>query len=787
MAQVFVSPGAYTKEIDESFVPAGAGAIGAALVGLTKKGPAYLPVEVGNFGEYREIFGGLDPDLYTPYAAKSYLKNAGTLNVVRVLGRATASIGTAVMLAFPIANTTATAALSASNMVGGILRLRGDVEEVQLSGTPTNFAISIVGKGVTATNLSLTESSSNYVKKVLGTSPRETRNGDSLTALYVDAVFDHAVGSILGTVSADAAGNLTANGGFVTCTADSTQVTGGFAPGRTPAIISQNFNGTVHDLFRVYTRSDGDAANTDIKISITQVDTSTTSAPAFTLLVRSANDTDDLPNVLETFQNLVMDRASKQFIGRVIGDRYPSYSLGTTPPEILFDGEYQNRSNYIRVEVYDGFPDSARPSGYRGFTKIVPPLANVPEPPVIANQLNSISDTDPNIFLGINFGAGSGGVYDTLKTSVTYASGSTSGQTGQIYFAVSGDLSGSGSIAAGLTNIDMIGSNSGNFTSNNKIRYTVPMFRGFDGLDPRSDKRVDINDGTLSADYNIAIKTLGNSDEIDFNLIAAPGAHSTSTGGNIPQMMLDMIESRGDAFGIVDLSNGTATANALALTVSNAITEAKKYDTNYGATYFPWIRINDADNDRLLWVPPSVEVMGAYAFNDRVGQAWFAPAGFTRGGLESVLEARRRLTQTQRDDLYNANVNPIATFPGMGVAIWGQKTLQKKASLLDRVNVRRMLIEVRKTIAGFSRSFVFEPNSVTMRANLLSRVNSYLGTVQAAQGLQEFRAVLDGTTTTPDLIDRNIVKGKIFLKPTTAAEIIILDFSVTRTGAVFSE
>ena len=787
MAQIFVSPGVYTQEIDESFVPAGAGAIGAALVGLTEKGPAFLPLEVGSFGEFREIFGSMKENLHVPYAARAYLKNAGTLNVVRVLGRGTASVGTACILSFPPATTAgsvtgvsgATAAVSASNNVLGILRLRGDVEQVMLSGSPSNFDIAIPGKGVTAQALSLNEASGNYVKKVLGTDPVNVKSGDSLTALYVDAVFDYHFSTVTGSVS-----GAGVDATFSTCTADSTQITGGFTPARSTMVVSQNFGGTVYDLFRVFTRSDGDAANNSTKISITQVDTAATANAKFTVVVRTGNDSDEMPQILESFTDLDLDPSSKQYIGRVIGDRRPVYDLTQNPPEILFDGDYPNKSNFVYVRVEDGFPANARPAGFKGYSKIVPG-PYIPALPTITNQLNTRNEVDSGLFLGVNFGAGSGGIFDRLKSTTVAASASTSADQGFLIYAVSGDQTNSATVTA-YASIDMVGSNSGNFNTTNKVRFSFPVYKGFDGLDPRSNKFVDVNDGTLSADFYKAIDTLANSDEIDINLLASPGVHSSSV-GNIPQKMIDVATSRGDTFVIADLSNGTTTAAALNLSVANAQTEADKYDSNYGAAYYPWVRINDIDNDKIVWVPPTVEVMGAIAFNDRIAQPWFAPAGVTRGGLENVLEVRRRLTQGQRDDLQNKNINPIATFPNIGIVIWGQQTLQKKQSLLDRVNVRRMMLEVRKTIAGFSRVFVFDPNTVTLRSKLLERINSYLGQVQAAQGLQEFRAVLDETTTTPDLIDRNIVKGKIFLKPTTAAEVILLDFAVTSSGAVFSE
>ena len=454
-----------------------------------------------------------------------------------------------------------------------------------------------------------------------------------------------------------------------------------------------------------------------------------------------------------------------------------------SPPEMLYDGDYDNQSKYIRVEVYDGYPLDARPSGFKGIGKIGT-TAPMPDLPTKTDELDSRSSVNANIFMGIDFTQG--GIRDGLKKTVTSASGTSSANTGIAFFSTTAELSGS-ALDTTYTHVNMVGSNSAtNFSTTNELRFTVPLYEGWDGFDPRSDLRVDQNDGTLSADFIKSINILSNPDEYDFNLIAVPGVQSSDV-GSIPARVIDMVTERGDAFYLLDISNGTATGAGLAMTVSQAKTEAEKYDSNYAATYYPWIRINDTDNDKIVWVPPSCEVISAYSFNDRVAQPWWAPAGFNRGGIENVLEVRRRLTQGQRDDLSVSNVNPIATFPGQGIVVWGQDTLQKKESLLSKVNVRRMLLEVRKTIAGFSRLFVFEPNSPTTRSRLQQIINNYLQTVQAANGLVEFRAILDDTTTTPELIDRNTIKGQIFLKPTTAAEIILLDFSVTRTGAIFSE
>jgi len=513
--------------------------------------------------------------------------------------------------------------------------------------------------------------------------------------------------------------------------------------------------------------------------------------------------------VLESYENVNLDVNSESYVGRVIGDRRVSYDLTQDPPELLFDGDYANKSKLVRIDINtNGYPDDARPAGFRGVGSILAQCGGpgrgdvtrspggltgtVAALPTVTNQ-NRDGVIDKQKVMGINFA--SPGVGDRLRKTVTSASGSTTADAGMLFISTTAELSGSGSVT-NFTLVNMVGSNSGNFSSsstrrttgledNVALKFVSPVFSGWDGYDPRTNLLGALNDGTVSGDFDVAKKTLANPEEVDFNLLGVPGVHSAGSGNPIGKF-IDMVEQRADAFLILDIANSTATGSGLALSVANAQDQAKKFDTSYAATYYPWIRINDGDNNRLVWVPPSVEVMGAYAFNDRVGQPWFAPAGFNRGGLERVLEVRRRLTQTQRDGLYNQRpgVNPIATFPGQGIVIFGQKTLQTKQSVLDRVNVRRMMLTVRKTISRMSRNFVFEQNNAATRSSLLNMVNGYLGSVQAANGVNEFRASIEEGG---DLVDRNVIKGKIFLKPTSVAEIIIFDFTLTPQGASFSE
>jgi phage tail sheath protein FI len=197
------------------------------------------------------------------------------------------------------------------------------------------------------------------------------------------------------------------------------------------------------------------------------------------------------------------------------------------------------------------------------------------------------------------------------------------------------------------------------------------------------------------------------------------------------------------------------------------------------------LRVIDTNTNKLLWVPPSVILPEIYAYNDNVAAEWFAPAGLNRGGIASAVGVKVRLPQASRDTLYEGKVNPIAQFPGQGICVWGQKTLQRRASALDRVNVRRLLIAVKKYIASASRYLVFEQNVESTRNRFLNIVNPYLASVQERSGLFAFRVIMDETNNTPDVIDRNILYGQLYLQPTRTAEFIILDFNVLPTGATF--
>ena len=281
--------------------------------------------------------------------------------------------------------------------------------------------------------------------------------------------------------------------------------------------------------------------------------------------------------------------------------------------------------------------------------------------------------------------------------------------------------------------------------------------------------------------YIDAIRLLKNQDEYDINLLSLPGLVDNFTNhADVLTEAVNMVEDRGDCFLVADPVEYGAS-------ISTATGKAEARDSNYVAEYWPWVKIPDADLGTNVWVPASTLIPSVYAFNDRVAAPWFAPAGLNRGALDIAVMTERKLTHANRDTLYDSNVNPIATFPNAGVVVYGQKTLQKKASALDRVNVRRLLIAAKKFIASSTKFLVFENNTAATRNRFLSIVNPYFENVQQRQGLYAFKVQMDEANNTPDVIDRNEMRGAIYLQPAKTAEFIIIDFNILPTGAAFPE
>jgi len=285
--------------------------------------------------------------------------------------------------------------------------------------------------------------------------------------------------------------------------------------------------------------------------------------------------------------------------------------------------------------------------------------------------------------------------------------------------------------------------------------------------------------GVYGPDYDTAISLLANQDQYDFNIIYAPGLTNQNAPTEI-NSLLNLSSNRGDNISVVDLVG----YNQQLATVTAA---AQSFDNSYGATYWPWIQIKSAETGRMNFIPASVLVPAVYEYNDKIAAEWWAPAGLNRGGLATALQPERRLSLTDRNNLYAAKVNPIATFTGVGTVIYGQKTLQAKATALDRVNVRRLLISLKRYIRQIGQTLVFEPNTQVTWNKFVNQVNPYLESVQQKQGLYAFQVIMDSTNNTPDQIDRNILVGSIYLQPTRVAEFIQLDFNILPTGATFAQ
>lgn len=319
---------------------------------------------------------------------------------------------------------------------------------------------------------------------------------------------------------------------------------------------------------------------------------------------------------------------------------------------------------------------------------------------------------------------------------------------------------------------------SGTFSGGNSGLVTAPA-KFYQAIEDGNVQGLDYSSTTATSGgsaLNDAISLLSNRDEFNIDVLMIPGLIS-NTHTELREQAISMVESRGDTFLILD-------PVLFGSTVSTATAAADAVDTSYAAMYYPWVKIPAATGENV-WVPPSVVVGGVFAFNDVFAAPWFAPAGLNRGTLDNVIQAERKLTKANRDTLYDAGINPIATFPNAGVTIYGQKTLQKKASALDRINVRRLLIAAKRFVSDASRQLVFEQNSTVTRNRFLNIVNPYFENVQQRQGLYAFRVIMDETNNTPDVIDRNQLVGQIYLQPTRTAEFILLDFIVQPTGAEF--
>jgi hypothetical protein len=912
MAERIVSPGVFTRERDLSFLPQGISEIGAAIIGPTVKGPAFVPSIVRNFADFEEVFGSTDTRYYTPYAVEQYLRSAGTVTIVRILGLGgytadfvnitqdpAARVASLEITVGAVPSNTETISITfgdgatpqvitftsgvgtdgvafsgnaavlylANNTniletVEAIAILAGSVTGFSGSFSPTVALVSADTAVATTYNLAATEAATNvtigpgitsgladvdakilavlapsrggsagtadlsgctitgtwgastlilsgsdwgvknltsrtyaisfdtgsgdYIESVFSPEAQIQKSGQNTVAAYLYKNFKHAQSSQGYTLSNSAAVSSSLSSGSLSLATD-------YANASTPSIQSQLINGSRYSLFKVNTRSHGADVNDKYKIEISMVQPAGSIAGSdygsFSLRVLQTGFDDNFAtrdNPAEEWSNLNFDPTSPNFFARVIGDRYVTIS---SAGKLTYNGDWPNRSKHIYVSDYSDIQDGSSPKvvvpmGHAAISNPIPGnLVAVPVWAFKTAQTNTQDQYNSNVSYGHDYANADAGQY--LAPINAFGVGSQVSMSLEDMYGHDDTLLDNG--ANGSTYLSLSNSHK------KQRNFVVPFQGGFDGDNPAVSKNTGIDilntnvmgfdcstastNGTLA--YQRAINAVSNPDEFDINMMVTPGiihgVHSKITNHAIAKC-----EARGDCFYIVDSSkkgDSIATSTGAVSTL----------DTNYTATYYPWVKIVDRATSLPVWVPPSCVLPGVIAYTDKVAHEWFAPAGLNRGGLTTVLEAETRLTHAERDDLYEERVNPIASFPAQGVVVWGQKTLQARPSALDRVNVRRLLIRLKKFIASASRYLVFEQNTSATRNRFLNIVNPFLESVQANSGLSAFKVVMDDSNNPPDVIDRNQLVGQIFIQPTRTAEFIVLDFVVLPTGATFPE
>jgi hypothetical protein len=604
--------------------------------------------------------------------------------------------------------------------------------------------------------------------------------------------------------------------------------------------------GELQNLFKFVGLSEGEWNSQNLKVSIEDI-----KAPlneyvkygTFTVSVRKMGDSDLRPEYVERFSGLNLDPSSDNYIAKRIGDKYTEWNY--TQQSYVEYGTYDNKSKFIRVEM-DADVDDAKtnpnllPFGFYGpimyanqtvtgsgtaGTALTSVLAGnnitgalaytasfaMPQMPLLSNSSVSTVTSFSSMYWGAQTNLDNSRKLNKDFQDFLRASPATFTATKTQFLFSLDDIS--GAISAGEV-VESAGASwaEGNRSSGVSItaqagtdallakfnKFTVPLMGGTDGVDiTQRDPFANsiLGTGTQYTNYaynsvKVAIESMADPEVVETNLAVMPGI----TVNGLNSMLIEKCELRGDALAIVDLEGDYNPETKVKPDVDAVITEIDNYaNTSYGCAFFPWVLVKDTINNNKIWMPPSVVALGTFSSSQKKTELWFAPAGFNRGGLSDgaaglpVLQTSLPLKSTRRDDLYEKNINPIASFPQEGIVVMGQKTLQVTPSALDRINVRRLMIYLKKEISRMASTVLFDPNVEVTWKRFLDKANPFLASVQSRFGLSEYRVILDETTTTPDLIDRNVVYAKIMVKPARAIEFIALDFVITNTGASFND
>jgi hypothetical protein len=777
MAETLISPGVLARENDQSLVTAQPLVRGAAIIGPTVKGPVEKPTYVSSFSSFQAIFGGAlesgstDYTYLTSVAANNYFSSGGSsLLVTRVTsGSFTPALST------NIENNVET---GDGGLVGGLTPWTGGTNTGATIGTYTDVAlVGANGSGATATVTTV-------VSGLLVDSDSAVPTGDGIADGSYDASVTTTPITILpamtnngasgGTIvvstniagGMDAAGVLTAGGtgyeiGTIIELDQNTLVLAGLTAGTGGSVfITIEAINVGSEIETVSVTAEGAGYVAGNTVTIAAGDLGAGSLEATHVLLDSE---------IENANAFVLETLSE---GLIMNNTTPAGadSAGTElPGGALALGSADNiRWEITSVNTASGvFSLIVRRGNDNNNQKVVlESFNNISLDPFSPNYISrAIGDITSNVVVAPD----GSGTY--LQESGSYPNVSNYIRVKEVNFNTPHYFQNNGIAKNEFTSsLPLVGSGSFDqaLGSNlNSVSYNR-FYEEIDGINTQ---------GLIGTDYTNAINLLANQDDYQYNVISAPGLYYSNY-ANQCNLIKNNTIARGDAIYIMDLVPYNTAINTV-------LQNASSLDTSYAAAYWPWLQTVDPNTGLLVYVPASTMIPGVYAFTDASSDPWFAPAGITRGGMGSVVRAERKLTSANRDTLYEGNVNPIATFPQQGVVVFGQKTLQKAATALDRVNVRRLLITLKDYISQIADNLVFEANTIATRQNFLTQVNPYLESVQQRQGLYAFKVVMDETNNTPDVIDRNELIGQIFLQPTKTAEFIILDFNVLPTGATF--
>ena len=796
------------NEIDQSYVPQVVLGRAEAAVGTSPKGRAFVPTTVQTWEEFEALFGGIErsfdgkPLRHGPYCAYYTLMDSSPFMYVRTLGinppssdasarKAGYAVGGAYAITYTGSNGTSSVAAIVHSK--GTLTCVGNVSD-------DSFILTIPGYGIK------TCSFTNGLSKILNTVPAAypdiTLNSLSSSKHYLAK--DFSFPGSLGDATGVSASIITNGNSYLS----------EYTHANTPWIQSQNYgsseaDATRYSLFQFHALGDGEYENTNIKVTISNIqssiNTKATEYGSFSISVRQFSDSDAKPVVLESFTGLSLDPTNVNYILRRIGDNYVRWD--TTEKKLVREGSFGNKSSYIRIVMNPSLmagnvPKGALPWGYdASIPKISRTACNGAIVPSLPVSLSKVIDNQYRSYVcwGFSTTDASGSSYSSLGDRLGFIPTAVTKEYDPIFSLdfLSHSVPATPALDGNLTYNYMSGNISTSYVSSNSLeigKFTVPFFGGFDGLnihyrDPFDNFKIadfsTFNYGNPSdwvksyevASLEAAVDTLSNPDDCDFKDLAIPGIYHPGILG----YGFDMVENRSDCFMIGDISGSTVgTAKTWRET---SLTR----DSSYGAIYWPTVmtreNLNTPVKDPVVLYPTAV-MLGVLGLTDRMAQPWYAPAGFNRGVLSPKIKAIGTTTNvTDRNTLYDRQINCIALLEGDFV-VWGQKTLQVKASALDRVNVRRMINHIKKAFSGYSKYMIFENVNNQLFESFLNIANPFLVRIVQGNGLNSYKLIMDSSNNTPTTKMNNEVHCKLILEPTLTGEKFIFDFVITRQGVL---